>query len=166
MSFFLIKRDVTTVNYPSPDQIDVGELVVNAVTGILYTKLTDGTVVKFMSSPITTSNVPVISFDIPSNFCCDNDTITIRVSNLVVGGIYTYQLTDLSNNINFIPLDQATGSLEPSNATERYVSILASRTGDKNVSLIKFTVSLNGSVVSENVASINCGTCLDSTQNI
>ena len=39
MSAGYMKRDITTSNPPAPEQIGVGEVVINAVTGIMYSKL-------------------------------------------------------------------------------------------------------------------------------
>jgi hypothetical protein len=43
----ILKRDETTLNHPCPDDLAVGELVLNAMTGNLYTKLVSGQVVYY-----------------------------------------------------------------------------------------------------------------------
>ena len=162
MSFIKLKRDITTANPPSASQVEVGELVMNCTTGVLYTKLVDGSLVKFNSSPLTLPNNPVINFVISDNFCCDNDTITANVSNLVSGGDYTYEFSELgSNGLVFYSEDKRVGSLTPEDATSRSVSILAQKTGSRTFALVKFTVKQAGVVVAENIATINCGTCID-----
>ena len=45
MSNFKIKRDITTSNPPAANQLEIGELVMNATTGIIYSKLTNGLIV-------------------------------------------------------------------------------------------------------------------------
>ena len=55
MSFIKLKRDITTENPPSASQVEVGELVMNCTTGVLYTKLVNGSLVKFSSSPLSLS---------------------------------------------------------------------------------------------------------------
>lgn len=43
----VLKRDETTTNHPCSDDLVVGELVLNAITGNLYTKLVTGDIVYF-----------------------------------------------------------------------------------------------------------------------
>jgi hypothetical protein len=164
MSFIKLKRDITTENHPSESQVEIGELVMNCTTGILYTKLIDGSLVKFSSSPVSSGDAPVVSFTISDNFCCDNDSITANISNLVVGGEYTYEFGELGNNgLVLYPEDQKTGQLTPSDSDTRSVTILAQKTGEKTVALVKFTVKKSGVAVAEGVATISCGTCVDQT---
>ena len=93
-----------------------------------------------------------------------NDTITVNVSNLVSGGDYTYEFSELgSNGLVFHSEDQRSGSLTPEDDTSRSVSVLAQKTGAQTFALVKFTVKQAGVTVAENVATINCGTCIDSS---
>lgn len=48
----LLKRDQTTTNHPCPNDLAVGELVLNAVTGNLYTKLVTGRIVMYKPSSV------------------------------------------------------------------------------------------------------------------
>lgn len=165
MSYFKLKRDITTNNDPSADQVEIGELVINATTGILYTKLTNGSLVKFNSSPITNPNNPTIDFVIASNFCCDNDSITVNVGNLIVGGDYEYEFSELGNNgLVLSPSSQTSGQITPTDSSNRSITILAQKTGDKTVALVKFKVKQAGVTVAEEVGTINCGTCVTDTQ--
>ena len=63
----LLKRDITEEGFPAQDQIDVGELVINSVTGRLYTKLVDGSVVEFISQKICFDPIPEILFFYENN---------------------------------------------------------------------------------------------------
>jgi hypothetical protein len=47
MSYFLT-RDISTTNAPLDTQVGVGELVINANTGIMYSKRTDGKIIRFL----------------------------------------------------------------------------------------------------------------------
>lgn len=48
----LLKRDQTTTNHPCPNDLEVGELVLNAVTGNLYTKLVTGRIIMYKPSSV------------------------------------------------------------------------------------------------------------------
>jgi hypothetical protein len=158
MSDFKIKRDITTSNPPAADQLEVGELVMNATTGILYSKLTNGLIIKWLPVFASSSTVPVITFSDFSTFCCTGDTLTTTVSNLTVGESYTYEFVDLNNN-NVIFTGESTGSLLPTTDTSRSISVILELNGPENVTLIKFIVKLNNVVLAENIASICCGIC-------
>ena len=77
-----LKRDTSTVNPPATDQVDVGELVFNAITGKLYSKLANGTVIEFIGKPVCFSRNPTIEFSDVTNFCCTNDILYVTVSDL------------------------------------------------------------------------------------
>lgn len=158
MSAGYTKRDITTTNPPAPDQIGVGEIVINAVTGIIYSKLTNGIVVKYLPVYASASTVPIITFSDYSTFCCTGDTLTATVSNLTVGESYTYEFVDLNNNGVEFTGDE-TGSLLPTSNSARSVSIILNMDGPESVTLIKFTVKLNNVIVAENIASICCRAC-------
>ncbi len=158
MSAGYTKRDITTTNPPAPDQIGVGEIVINAVTGIIYSKLTNGIVVKYLPVYASASTVPIITFSDYSTFCCTGDTLTATISNLTVGESYTYEFVDLNNNgVEFTGDD--TGSLLPTSDSSRNVSIILNMDGPESVTLIKFVVRLNNVIVAENIASICCRAC-------
>ena len=60
----LLKRDDQTESAPHADQLDVGELAINTSTGKLYSKLTNGSVVEWISQKVCFEPVPVIVFDV------------------------------------------------------------------------------------------------------
>ena len=153
MSNFKIKRDITTSNPPAANQLEVGELVMNATTGIIYSKLTNGLMVKYLPVFASSSTVPVVTFSDFSTFCCTGDTLTVAVSNLTVGESYTYEFVDLNNN-GVIFTGSSTGSLLPTTDANRTTSIILEMGGSESITLIKFVVKLNGVVLAENIASI------------
>ena len=158
MSNFKIKRDITTSNPPAANQLEIGELVMNATTGIIYSKLTNGLIVKYLPVFASSSTVPVITFSDFSLFCCTGDTLTATVSNLTIGESYTYEFIDLNNNgVNFTGSYE--GSLLPTSNASRSISVILNMDGPESVTLIKFIVRLNGSAVAENIASICCRAC-------
>jgi len=121
MSYFL-KRDISTNNAPTDAQIGVGELAINANTGIMYTKRTDGKIVRFLSIPIDDRSpgndlltfVPVIRFSDVTTFCCNGDTVTVTINNLLVGASYTYSVTDtVASSTTYI--SSISGPLSPTN---------------------------------------------------
>ena len=153
-----MKRDITTTNPPAPEQIGVGEVVINATTGIMYSKLTNGLLVKYLPVYATASTVPMISFGDYTTFCCTGDTLTATVSNLTVGESYTYEFIDLNNNgVEFT--GDSSGSLLPTSDASRSISIILNMDGPESVTLIKFVVKLNNTVIAENIASICCRAC-------
>jgi hypothetical protein len=98
-----LKRDITSTAAPANNQIEVGELVINSQTGILYSKRTDGTIIKFLGAPVCAVEdnlmspvpVPEISFSDVTNFCCGGDSLVIYVSNLLVNHRYSCSISDL-----------------------------------------------------------------------
>lgn len=155
---FHIKRDITTTNPPAADQLEVGEIVINATTGIIYSKLIDGTIVKWVGVPSSFSLVPSITFSDYSTFCCNGDTLTATINNLQEGESYTYEFTNLNNNdVSFS--GSSSGTLLPTSSSSRSTSTLFSIAGLQAVTLIKFTVKKNNVVIAENIASICCKNC-------
>lgn len=155
---FQIKRDITTTNPPAPNQLDVGEVVMNALTGILYSKLVDGTIVKWVSVPVSVSLVPSITFSDYATFCCNGDTLTATINNLSEGDSYTYEFTNLNNNdVSFS--GSSSGSLLPTSSASRSASVLFSVNGSQPITLIKFAVKKNNVVIAENIASVCCKNC-------
>lgn len=77
----ILKRDETTTNHPCPDDLVVGELVLNAITGNLYTKLVSGQIVYFPGKAVcltgsTVSNNYTFTLEAPSNYSEDTYTLS------------------------------------------------------------------------------------------
>lgn len=104
----LLKRDETGSNHPSPDQLEVGELVINSVTGKLYSKLKDGTVVEWGSQKICFDPVPDIntyyenssaSNDMVNDFCCLGGILELEVLKLKdEPEEYSFEFVELTTN--------------------------------------------------------------------
>lgn len=165
MSYFF-QRDITTNNAPADDQIGVGELKINAKTGILYSKRTDGKIVRFLSIPIDDNSpgndlltfVPIIRFSDTTGFCCNGDTVTVTVDNLLVGNDYTFQVSDII--VNSTTYFSATdGIMSPTTSSSRQVSLNISVSSIQYNALIKFSVLKDGIVLSENIKAICCANC-------
>lgn len=170
-----LKRDVVSNNAPANDQVEVGELVINAKTGILYSKMVDGTIIKFLGTPVcandlyeSTVPVPVISFSDVTNFCCGGDTLTVYVSNLLVDHSYFCTITDLIENSTVV-VSPSSLSLSPNNISDRSVifNINADR-ANQNLAMLKVSIyeivnnnntTLN-MLLSEKVINICCRNCV------
>lgn len=97
--------------FPAPDQVDVGELVINTITGKLYTKLDNGNLVEFISQKICFDPAPDVSFSYESKviaapdylidgFCCAGGLLTATISKLKLEPvIYGFSLVELTNNV-------------------------------------------------------------------
>jgi hypothetical protein len=165
MSYFF-KRDISTNNAPADSQISIGELVINANTGILYSKRTDGKIIRFSSTPIDDNSpgndlltfVPIIRFSDVAGFCCNGDTITVTVDNLLVNNNYTYLVSDMIVNSTAY-FSSLGGTMSPLDSSRREVSINISISSIQNNALMKFSVLKDGIVLSENILSICCTNC-------
>lgn len=124
-----LKRDLFSNNAPANNQIEVGELVINAKTGILYSKTTDGTIIKFLGTPVCNNDndytapvpVPEITFSDVTNFCCGGDSLTVYVSNLLVDHRYSCSIIDLMDN-STATISPSSNVLLPLNKSDRSVS--------------------------------------------
>jgi hypothetical protein len=124
-----LKRDLTSNAAPASNQIEVGELAINAKTGVLYSKMTDGTVIKFIGTAVCNSNndnpspvpVPEITFSDVTNFCCGGDSLTVYVSNLLVNHRYSCSITDLIEGSTAVATPSSSVLL-PLNKSDRAVA--------------------------------------------
>jgi hypothetical protein len=104
----LLKRDNTSGGFPSTDQVDVGELVINSTTGKLYSKLQDGSIIEWVGQKICFEPTPTVKMyydseeitnDNIDNFCCLGAIIEFEVDNLKPAPYkYSFELTELTNN--------------------------------------------------------------------
>ena len=172
---FFLKRDTTSINAPHPDQIEVGELVLNALTGKLYTKLYGSNqVVEFLSQAICYQKTPSISFSDVSQFCCFGDLLTVTVRDLKNEPVnYVFEIEDLSNNsvtslvsdpiyTSYTVFSDTTSVNEtPSSIVFRQaiVPISISIAGTRPISILKFKVLTNNVAVAERTISISCRNC-------
>lgn len=97
--------------FPAPDQVDVGELVINTITGKLYTKLDNGNLVEFISQKICFDPSPELAFLYESRsiaapdylidrFCCAGGLLTVVISKLKLEPVvYGFNLIELTNNV-------------------------------------------------------------------
>jgi hypothetical protein len=173
-SKFKIKRDIFSVNAPHPDQLEVGELALNAVTGKLYTKLVNGKIVEYNGQLICAEKTPTISFSDVSAFCCFGDLLTVTIKDLKdEPANYQFEIEDLSNNnidhsisdpiystyVEYLETaitEQAPGSIT---LREAIVPISMSVAGVKPISILKFKVLLDNVVITERTVSISCRNC-------
>ena len=173
-----LKRDILSEAAPAPNQIEVGELAINAKTGILYSKLADGTVIKWLGTPVCESDtqiicpvpVPEISTSDITNFCCNGDSLTVNVSNLLVDHKYKCIIADISTGTTPSTLKSSPSSAQllPNNKSDR--STVFNLDINKELQPIIFvkisiyeTVKVNNSNIdllrSEKLVTICCKNC-------
>lgn len=105
----VLKRDETTTNHPCPDDLAVGELVLNAVTGNLYTKLISGQVVFFPGKAVclTGSNIPSnnYSYEIepPDNYSEKTYTLSRYGVSISTSTGYSLRFNPVLNPSNGLP---------------------------------------------------------------
>jgi hypothetical protein len=170
---FFLKRDITTTNPPHPDQLEVGELLLNALTGRLYTKLYGSNqVVEFVSRAICYDRTPSISFSSVSQFCCNGDLLTVTVRDLQDEPVnYSFEIQDLSNNsvtslvsdaiytsykvyAETTSVDQVASEIT---LRQAIIPISLEIKGTRAVTVLKFKVILDNTTIAERTISISCG---------
>lgn len=172
----LLKRDTQSESFPHPDQLEVGELVINAVTGKLYTKLVDGNILEFVGQNICFEPVPEIYLEYKNSnasdqiqeFCCSGDSLVYIVRNLKLPPKkYTFSLVELTNNNSEIILATPQYSEYTETVLENQqnvditlrqaiipVDLIINKT--ENISIFKFIVQSDGKILSEDLISIGC----------
>lgn len=185
MSLLLFKRDEIGLGHPSPEQLTVGEIVINSVTGKIYTKLVDGSVIEFIGQKICFDPLPdittyyeniIIANDIVSNFCCSGAIIEFEVKKLKPEPTpYTFRLIELTNNSNaqdiqvqdakFSTYEETIEPVPPSttatvlNYRKAIIPVNLSITGNTDgISLFKFSIlsDLNRPPLIEKIITIRC----------
>lgn len=170
-----LKRDNTSSNAPAPNQIEIGELAINTNTGILYSKMADGTVIKWLGVPVCESPtqtvcpvpVPKITVGDTTNFCCNGDILNLSISNLLIDHAYTCSISDISTNPTTV-IAPTGYNLLPLNKSDR--NAIFNLTINKNIqsnASIKIKVFENitttgGTVTmlrSEKIVNICCNNC-------
>lgn len=167
----ILKHDITTNKAPAPDQLAVGELVINSKTGKLYTKLVSGAVFEFTGQQVCFSKTPAISFDPIENFCCAGDILKVKVVDLIEANDYRFELEDISgNNIDYTinsptyssyQVTQQDGSVI--NLKQSIVPISVTINGNKNLTILKFKIlgkdgDINSEVTSRTIT-VSCQNC-------
>lgn len=104
----LLKRDNTSAGFPSSNQVDVGELVINSTTGKLYSKLEDGSIIEWIGQKICFEPVPTLKVyygsieiinDNINDFCCLGSIIEFEIDKLKPAPAkYSFELLELTSN--------------------------------------------------------------------
>jgi hypothetical protein len=166
------KRDETTNGIPDFTQVDIGELVMNSVTGKLYTKLTDGSLVEFISQKICYGPIPSISYSAVNDFCCFGDLLTVTIDDLLPEPkVYSFEFTELTNNSSTVTVNSPSYSNYAVSGTQGIPSgqsvllrqatipINVSINGANNISIFKLGIVSNNITVTEKTIAISCNTC-------
>lgn len=176
----ILKYCYENLNAPAPEQLQIGELVINARTGKLYTRLaldnnnppTPGPVVEFIGRQVCYSKLPSITFDSVANFCCNNDILKVKVADLLKNNEYRYEIQDVSDNNVITSINSEiytnyniSGSDNSSTIElkEAVIPINVQINGSKNLTILKFTVfgknnDTNQELTSRTIA-ISCSNC-------
>ncbi len=106
----LLKRDETSLSFPGPDQISVGELVMNSKTGKLYSKLIDGSIIEWSGKIVCPTNTLstdirlyykslLVNTNIISNFCSSGDALEFEMLPIIDDFTdYSFEFVELTNN--------------------------------------------------------------------
>lgn len=155
----LLKRDETSLGFPGPDQVSIGELVMNSKTGKLYSKLTDGSIIEWSGKIVCPSNTlltdvvlyyksSIINSNIISNFCSTGDALEFEVLPIIDDFTdYSFEFVELTNNTSTgnIAVSEPVYSTYIDNATTKSkVSIrvtLSIPNPQQSTSIFKFSVS-------------------------
>jgi hypothetical protein len=158
-----LKRDETSTNPPAPNQLEVGELVMNSKTGKLYTKLSNGIVFEFAGRQVCYAPVPIITFDDVTNFCCNGDSLSIKIKGLQASNTsYVFNIDELTNNSSVFSIaDVGYDNYTENGQTfgEATVVVSVEINGSDPITIFKFSVELDNSYLTEKTISICCKNC-------
>jgi len=176
------KRDETSIVPPGKDQVDIGEIVINSVTGRLYTKTIAGEIVEFIGQKLCFNTVPEIKFyyeeaDVGDNvgsFCCSGGLIIAEINKLKPDpSQYSFDIVELTNNTiadnisldtpryrsytDTVPADGDTPATETElrQATVP-VTIKVNPASYENISIFKFVVYLDNIKLVEKLLTLTC----------
>lgn len=178
----LFKRDEVGDGQPSPDQVSVGELVMNSVTGRLYTKLIDNSIVEWVAQPVCFDPVPTISIsyesvlinnDIVENYCCTGGLLEFEVMGLKISPYeYSFEFVELTSNtntqnINIQSPQYSNYTIPKPGSTTETIDVrkalvpieLTILNSEQNISIFKFSVisvSKNNKKLIEKIITIKC----------
>ena len=177
----LLKRDITGEGFPHPDQLEVGELALNCITGKMYTKLVNGTVVEFVSQNICFEPTPTITLEhsgseitgsrVP-NFCCIGDSLVFIIDNLrSLPKQYSFEFEELTTNRSQITISEPTYTsytqeIEQEIGGQAVTSTVSLRKAvipidiivpkDDVISIFKFSVVTDGKYIATKTITISC----------
>lgn len=175
----ILKHCYENLNAPDPEQVQVGELVINSRTGKLYTRLaldnknppTPGPIVEFVGKQVCYDRIPSITFDTVDNFCCNQDILKVKVVDLVKENVYRYEIQDISGNnviatINTPIYTDYTISGSGNSVVELQeatIPITVQIAGSKNLTILKFIIFGRNNDINQELTSrtitISCGNC-------
>lgn len=167
-----LKRDETSSSHPDVAQLEVGELIMNSVTGTLYTKLVDGSLIEFIGQKVCYGPLPKITFGNTSDFCCYGDILSVAVDDLAPAPkAYTFSLEELTGNGSTINISnpiyntyQVSGVLgipsgQQISLRQAEIPVNINITNPESVNIFKFIISSNNMMITEKTLAIQCNTC-------
>lgn len=171
-----LQRDETSTNHPAPEQLRVGELKINSKTGILYSKLVDGSVVFWQGQKLCFDPTPLITFSYNNqntlninNFCCAGDNIIISVENLKLDPfVYNFSFVELTQNssTNLISISEPQYSTYETSINNNSITLRKAivpinfslnTSNYNNISIFKFIVSDSANqILVEQLLTVKC----------
>lgn len=163
----ILRHDEVTTNAPASSQMSVGELIINSVTGKIYTKLTNGNVVEFIGQQVCFSKLPSITYDSIDKFCCAGDIIKIKAVDLLQEKEYSFEMEDVSSNGVDVDIkspiytDYTTTTANGASIALREAIIPCSVTinGNKNITILKFKIILENKEITSRIITLSCQNC-------
>lgn len=173
----ILKHDETTILHPAVNQLTLGELAINSVTGKIYTRVRppnapttgEGDIIfEFVGQPVCFTKMPIITFDTVDRFCCSGDVLKVKITDLLDSKTYRFQLEDLSFNDTNIEINDPIYTTYKKTVVEgveivykeAIVPITITINGKKPWTIFKFTVlgrndDINAELTSKTI-SISC----------
>lgn len=172
MSKLILKRDEESTGHPAPEQLEVGELLFNALTGKLYSKVKNGDVIEFIGQKVCFTTLPTVQFyyenentgDLIDNFCCSGGLLSIIVDKLRPDpSNYTFSVVELTNNTTTdrIVLDDPEFTVYTQNSVTYKkatipTTISVNPSAYNNISLFKLNIFLDSVKIFELIFTIQC----------
>lgn len=170
------RRDTKTIKAPAIDQVQVGEIVINAKTGKMYIVsaayneetgvVEKQSVIEFAGKVVCQNSVvPDIEFSDITDFCCFGDTLSVSVSGLDRITDYNFVMQELTANGSTITVENphynnyvASATLESLRDAIIPVNINVNKDVSA-VSVFKFGIEVENDILTEKVISIRCKDC-------
>lgn len=167
-----LKRDETSSAHPDSAQLEVGELIMNSVTGKLYTKTVDGSIIEFIGQKVCYGRIPTIVFSNTNDFCCYGDILSVSIDNLAPAPkAYTFALEELTGNNSLINISSPVYSTYQISDTlgvpsgqqvslrRAEIPVNINIADPQSINIFKFVISSDNAMITEKTLAIQCNTC-------
>jgi hypothetical protein len=119
---------------------------------------------EFIGKQVCYAPTPIIMFDDVSNFCCNGDTISVKINGLEENNQnYIFNITELTSNSGLfnviLPASYRAYSNNGQMLNEATVLVSGSIAGTEPITFAKFSVELDNKPVTEKTISVCCKNC-------